>query len=406
MRRRGVQASSVVFFGELGCGNLGNDGSLAVAIEHVRALLPGCELLVLGYGPQVIRDTLGVPAESIHRSIPNKGGKLFRLFYKMVVRVFQTHRTLRQIRRSNIVIVPGAGVAEGDLGTRPFGFPYALLCLAVASRLAHTRLVFLAIGVSTVSNRLSRLFLSCALRLASYRSYRDSGSLHTVCGWGIEDGEYSVYADAVFAGVPRESPAREDTAIGDGEMTRRRTVAFGVMAYRGASPRLDLRGEVQSRYVTSAIEMVRLILEDGYGVRLLIGDLGDLPIARRIVNALGDDPRVQLPEMTTLEDVDDALRDVDLVIGTRFHNVVLAIMNNLPTVALVYGAKTAWLMDFVEIPEYSLPIADFRPEEAWKLGRLVLSEGIRPSDSRRAAASERAESQWTDLAVMLRRWSV
>ena len=50
------------------------------------------------------------------------------------------------------------------------------------------------------------------------------------------------------------------------------------------------------------------------------------------------------------------IEQVDLVVATRYHNVLCAVMAAKPTIALSYGDKHAALMATMGVPEFATPV--------------------------------------------------
>ncbi len=103
----------------------------------------------------------------------------------------------RFIKDVNFLIISGGGQLDDFFGG-PWGHPYALLKWTVLARLRGIRPIFLSVGFGELDSRLSRLFIRTALSLASYRSYRDTGSrdLMKCAGFRRDD---PVYPDLAYS---------------------------------------------------------------------------------------------------------------------------------------------------------------------------------------------------------------
>jgi polysaccharide pyruvyl transferase WcaK-like protein len=131
------------------------------------------------------------------------------------------------------------------------------------------------------------------------------------------------------------------------------------MDYYG-SRRTPGRGEgVYRGYVEKMAEFVEWLLDRGYTVELLIGDLTydtrvRQDVRRRLQErnpARGKAKLVEAP-ISSAEDLVAQLARTDVVVATRFHNILLALMLDKPVVALSYHEKIASLMRGVGLGEF------------------------------------------------------
>jgi polysaccharide pyruvyl transferase WcaK-like protein len=93
------------------------------------------------------------------------------------------------------------------------------------------------------------------------------------------------------------------------------------------------------------ISLVEWLLADGYAVRLLTGDIWDDPCLQRVLEAVrtrhpdvGPDRLVGDPA-SDLHELMQQMRDVEVVIGARYHNIITALRLAKPTLALSYAPK-------------------------------------------------------------------
>ncbi len=123
------------------------------------------------------------------------------------------------------------------------------------------------------------------------------------------------------------------------------------MAYYGWANDPDVRLEPFERYVAMMSDVAAGLLADGHVIRVLIGERSD----QRAVDRLMDDLRacqdvgsvdgsVVVQEVSSFADLMNGVAQTDVVVATRFHNVVASLMLGRPTVSVGYAAKNADLM--------------------------------------------------------------
>jgi len=348
-RRPAKTGPRVGFFGLLGCGNFGNDGSLQAVLGFLRTEHPDAVLDALCAGPERVTSRYAVPATALHwydarvRATSATGS----LVAKVVGKVLDAFRTLSWVRRHDVVIVPGMGVLEATLPLRPWGFPYALLLLCASGRLVGTKVALVSVGADVVHERPTRWVITAAARLAHYRSYRDALSRDAMWRMGADTTRDEVYPDLAFAlPAPPVAPEVEGT------------VGVGVMSYHGGNGDRGRAAEIHTAYVAAMQRFVRWLLDEGRRVRLICGDQVDEAVVREILAdvrahrpTLGSSDVLADP-VDSLDDVMSQLAAVDTVVATRYHNVLCALKLGKPTLSIGYAAKNDVLMAEMGLGEF------------------------------------------------------
>ena len=139
------------------------------------------------------------------------------------------------------------------------------------------------------------------------------------------------------------------------------------MDYYGtrASPRVG--EEAYLAYVAKVTRFVSWLLERGYDVRLLIGDVSyDTRSKNDVLQRLRDsaappaEGRVVAAPINSPEQLLEEIGRTDVVVAMRFHTALLALMLQKPVVALSYHQKCIALMESVGLPQYFHDIDRFR----------------------------------------------
>jgi polysaccharide pyruvyl transferase WcaK-like protein len=356
-----VSASSrrprVGFFGLLGAGNIGNDAQLESVMAYVRARHPDAVLDAMCEDPEVVRSAYGIDAVPIHwqrkregqsrlgrarQGTAAQGSKLpsiRSIAINVLAKGADAVQTMSWVRRHDAVIVPGAGVLEADLPLRPWETPYSMFLLCAAGRLFRTKVALVSVGATPVRQRTTRWLYDAAARLAFYRSYRDALSLEAMRQRGIDTDRDCIYPDLVFGvPVPPYDPGDENT------------VAVGVMAFYGGNDDRRQAVEVHDSYSTQIRRFVRWLVDNGYNVRLFVGDSHDLVTVREVmedIRAYRPDlrpERVMAEHVVTFADQMSAMARASTVVATRYHNVVCSLLLAKPTISIGYSRKHASLM--------------------------------------------------------------
>ncbi|PXY32078.1 polysaccharide pyruvyl transferase family protein [Prauserella muralis] len=334
------------FFGLLGSGNLGNDGSLDAVVGYLRERHPEARLDFLCMGPERVRQRYGTPATPLHwyDAQPGTAAGVLAAPRKLLGKLLDPFRTLAWVRRQDVVIVPGMGVLEATLPLRPWGFPYALFFLAVAARLTGAKVALISVGASTIRDPATRWLVTSAARLATYRSYRDELSRQAMREMGVDVSRDPVYPDLAFAlPVPPATP--ETGAVG-----------VGVMAYYGGNDDRARAERLHRAYVETMRRFVRTLADGGRSVRLFTGDEVDERVVAEILATPGlDTSRVTAERPADLAALLTRMNEVDTVVATRYHNVLSALKLGKPTLSLGYAAKNDVLMAGMGLGEFCQP---------------------------------------------------
>ncbi|MFC6156381.1 polysaccharide pyruvyl transferase family protein [Kribbella jiaozuonensis] len=341
------------FFGLLGHGNLGNDGSLEAFLAYLAKSYPDAEIDFLCSGPEVVEERYGLPATRMNwnRDEYNTASSPRLVALKGIGKLVDFFWTASWVRRHDVVVVPGMGVLEGGLPLRWWGFPYSLLLLTASGRLVGTKVALVSVGANTSGRRMTRRVFTLAARLAYYRSYRDQLSKDAMRTTGLGNVDDPVYPDLAFSlpipAVRSATPAGEPTTVG-----------VGVMTYRGTDDDRDRAEEVFDEYVAKMTRFVHWLVDHGHRVRLLTGDHEDELVSAAILA----DVREKRPELDpswvvedppkSLDDLMEQMAALDTVVATRFHNVVCALMLSKPTVSIGYAAKNDVLMADMGLAEF------------------------------------------------------
>jgi polysaccharide pyruvyl transferase WcaK-like protein len=348
-----TDAPRIAIFGLLGSGNLGNHGSLDAMLGFLRTRHPDAQISCVCADPAELERQYGIPSVAITWYQAHGPGRsqLETAALKAFGKVADLVRTPALIRRFDIVIVPGMGVLETTLELRPWGWPYALFLVFASARLVGVRTALVNVGANVTRERSIRWLFTTTARIATYRSYRDAYSRDALRTMGLDTSRDEVYPDLAFAlptPVPSSSPDR--------------TVGLGVMAYRGTNDDRAYSDQISSAYVGKIIEFTRWLVDEGYRVRLFTGDPSD----EAVVAAVFDDLRETRPELVgsrlisepaeSLGELMEQMAGVDLVVASRYHNVLSALKLSKPTISISYAAKNDILMEGMRLAEFRQPI--------------------------------------------------
>ena len=350
----------IIFFGNFGTGNFGNEGTLQAIYFNLRHLMPEAEFGCICTYPQAAAAIHNITALPISRPVITAWTPKNRMarFLRSVVlgipsELYRWYEGYSALKGTDALIVPGTGLLTDTHDLLSWG-PYGLLKWSVLAKLRGCKLFFVSVGVGPLYGRLGRRFAKSALGLADFRSYRDASSLEYLKEIGFTRTNDRVYPDLAFS-LPEFVIPR------DGQRRRRRpVVGLGLMKHVGMYGDDKPDSAAYQGYLESLATLVKWLLERNYDIRLLIGELGD-PVTefRRLLDERlpgYDSGRVMDAPVTSVEELFSQFADTDFVIVTRFHNILFALLSNKPTVSIAFHHKCTSLMAAMGLSEYCIRI--------------------------------------------------
>ncbi|WP_181782442.1 polysaccharide pyruvyl transferase family protein [Pseudonocardia pini] len=383
-----TRAPRIGFYGLLGSGNLGNDGSLDAMLGHLRERYPTAEFEALTDAPEAARERWGIRATPMHwnRQEYSTAASPVALARKAFGKIVDAVRVPAWVRRQDAVVMAGMGAFEATLPLRPWGTPYTQFLVCASGRLVGTRVALVGVGADDVRSRALRALFVGAARSVTYLSYRDEYSRAAMRRMGLRERGDRVVPDLVHA-LPAPPAVAGPTGV----------VGVGVLDFHGDNADRGRAEEVHARYVAAVQQLVDGILDSGHDVRLLVGDRADEAVVRLVrADVAAHRPaelgRVHADPVTSLDGLMRQMVGLDAVVATRFHNVVCALRTARPTVSLGYSAKNEVLMAEVGLGAYCHRAGRFDPREVLdQLADLLATrEAVSAEIAHRTAGYRRA----------------
>jgi polysaccharide pyruvyl transferase WcaK-like protein len=139
-------------------------------------------------------------------------------------------------------------------------------------------------------------------------------------------------------------------------------VGLGIMESSGRYGTAGPSPEIHQAYLHNLAAFATWLLTHDYDIRLLIGDLGDIDTVYEFLHLLRDrlptyeESRIINEPVSSTEDLLSQIAETDIVIATRFHNVLLSLLCNKPIVSISFHHKCKSLMSIMGLSAYCLDI--------------------------------------------------
>jgi polysaccharide pyruvyl transferase WcaK-like protein len=268
----------------------------------------------------------------------------------------------RFLRMHDLVIVSGGGQLNEEWGGA-WGQPFALFKWAVLARFARVSYVIASVGVGKMESKTARLLMSATLRMARYRSYREKNTrafAESVLPLAEKD---PIVPDHVLALPPSEVPS----PAGIRELAKGRPIiAISPIAYAKPERWPSENRTTYERYMAQMARVVSELVNRGFFLVVVCSSLWDDESA--IADLLGQldecfknklTQQMYMPGISTWRDLVGLLLDVDFLIASRLHSVILGLVAQTPTVAISFEPKVKWVMEELGQTDYLVRIREF-----------------------------------------------
>lgn len=389
---------TVGVLGHVGNENLGDEAIIAAVIQNIRRRWPDAEIRGFSLAPLDTEERHGIRSFPIRRQREHQNREetsaagaetgeprhtsLFdrvKEFIKRIPvlstvgrRVVEMAERVPEIGREVIFLRDSRECAAGldllifagshqlnDFVGGPWQYPYTVLKWTLLARRAGAKVVFLSLGAGPIDSWLGRRFIRSALMRASYRSYRDETSKRVVDTLRVSDANKLV-PDLAFSlespVAPKEAPRAERLVVGINPLP-----LYTDYWYTTDHTKYE-------EYIGKLARFADWLLDRGCEVRFI-------PTQLKVDPAVIDDVRSQMvqgdperdklirePTIRSLGDLRSELVDLDLMVATRYHGILLSLALHKPVMAIAYHAKAGDLMEWFGLGAYMMDAENFSVE--------------------------------------------
>lgn len=360
--------AKVAFFGSFGRKNFGNEATLQAMLSNLRRLTADTEFTCLCTGPEGVAKDYKITAVPIREHVIEPwetANPLARLARKILVGIpsefWRWVQGVKMLRGTVALVVPGTGLITDAHTLLNYG-PYDMFRWSVVAKLARCKLIFMSVGAGPLYSRAGRFFAKTALWLSDFRAYRDESSKQYLKGIGLRTDNDPVYPDLAFS-LPATALPRAKESKGP-----RMVVGLGLMEFGGMYGSGRPTKAAYSAYLKTLVQLVAWLLPQACEIRLLTGDTGDTSAIQEFMALMREHPvtcgeqQIIHEPVTSVEDLLRQLEGTDLVVATRFHNVLLSLLLNKPTISISFHDKCSSVMRQMGMAEYIVDINELNSE--------------------------------------------
>jgi polysaccharide pyruvyl transferase WcaK-like protein len=351
------------FFGHFGSTNFGNEITLQTILHHLRRWLPEAKAVCICTGPEALGATQEIETVPISRALVRPPRwhrdtpviRLARLLRGALIVMPSEPRSwldaFKTFKSTDVLVISGTGLLTDACGLSGWG-PYSLFKWSLIAKLRGCEVLFVSVGAGPIYSTLGRYLIKSALSMADFRSYRDDASMACLKRVGFPTDSDRVYPDLVFSLPEITIPHDEEKRGG------RPVVGLGVMPYAGKYSVAKPSNATYPNYLDNLVAFAGWLLAHNYVIRLLIGEVDDRSALKEFKSLLQasfgayDEERIIDQPALSVEQLLPQIAATDIVVATRFHNVLLALVLNKPVIAISFHHKCASLMSDMGLADY------------------------------------------------------
>jgi polysaccharide pyruvyl transferase WcaK-like protein len=340
--------------------NLGDTAVQEVIMASLRSRRPNVEFVGMSHDADDIVRTHGIPgfpasgqgvlvvpgpdpAVTTQPKVEAQRGEDPPTFSR---RLLALRNIYRQMRDLDMLIISGGGQID-DFWGGPWRQPFRLFAWCACATLQSKPVAWLAVGVDDLGNPISVWFIRHALKMARYRSFRDSGSLEALRKLGLA-GEATVCPDPAFGFCSRS----ERPGARTGNSPKLAVISpIAQSAFQGPS-----ENEYEA-YLNTLAAAADTFVQQGLTVRFVCSQIrADPPVAQEVIGLMKEKSAVDLIEVRTVDDFISAVRDAKFVIASRLHASILSLAAGTPVIAISPARKVSQQMIDVGLQDCCLDL--------------------------------------------------
>jgi polysaccharide pyruvyl transferase CsaB len=321
--------------GYYGFGNTGDEAILMAMIEHLRELRPDLKITATSATPEKTAAAYNI--ESILWS--------------------DTLAMLEAVRASDLVVIGGGGIFHDYWGFNPnafltdhhWGISF-YTAPAVLGALYNKPVMLYAVGIGPLLSEHGKKFTKAACGAATVITVRDEPSKQLLESIGVDPARVTVTADPAFG----FNTTRQDVEL----------PPISAKPLIGVALRNWDVGIHPSFWEQEAAAGLDLFLADNPGHVLFVPfqrlegqPEDDLSVAIRVRSNMKHHERATvLSAALSPQQLFTVLSQCDLVVGMRLHSLILAVLGNVPVLALSYDSKVEQAMQRTGLEAFTIDI--------------------------------------------------
>lgn len=292
--------------------------------------------------------------------------------------------TLICLAKSDVALICDGIIFGKKLFNPAFNYLITLVVLAPLAKLLGCKMVCYSTGIGPFQNKISRLFAKWTINNCDLVMMRERDSEKLTKDIGVTQ-PVELTGDAAFINPVSDDKVAISIMREIGLDPEKPTMAINATAYLDTwlnpNERLqDPKGLLKT--IAEGVKRAQEKVTDKFQPMILCTHPMDEATCREL--AAMCDGKVLTNSTYLSHDIQAVIRRCGILVGMRFHSIVLASSVETPVVGLIYAPKVRGYLRLLECEDYSLELASLTPTllgdkltEAWN-ARKELQERQRP----------------------------
>jgi len=310
-------------------------------------------------------------------------------------------RTFKYLKRFDLLVVCGSNQFLDNFGGA-WEFPYTLLKWSIMAKLRGVKLAYASVGANPLEQSLSKPMIRAALGMADYISYRDHAS-KAIIETPKAKFEGHVYPDLAFGldftRINRTNDPDKKLVVGINPMP--------VFDHRYWCE--DNSGKYLG-YVKKLAHFAELLITHDYQLFFFPTMWRDDDVIIDVMNAMDPELRAKMDKSTTIRDSEEVdgllsiMQEADIIVATRFHGTVLALLSETPVLGVSYYRKNSDLMNNMGQGDYNENFETLDIDALWN--KFLDLEAKRPNQKEKIIVTNKIyrnliEEQWDNITGLI-----
>ena len=354
--------------------NLGDMAIMSSIMESLSKRMPNAELYVPTIKPEWVRkhygDRYNVKAVNV-------------MPWTLSLRLLGLP-TLACLAKSDVALICDGIIFGKKLFNPAFNYLITLVFLVPLARLLGCKMVCYSTGIGPFQNKISRLFAKWTINGCDLVMMRERDSENLTKEIGVTQ-PVELTGDAAFINPVSDDRVAVSIMRELGLYPEKPAMAINATAYLDTwlnpNERLsDPKGLLKT--IAEGVKRAQEQAKDKFQPLIVCTHPMDEATCREL--AAMCDGKVLTNSTYLSHDIQAVIRRCGILVGMRFHSIVLASSVETPVVGLIYAPKVRGYLKLLQCEEYSLELAALNPEylgrklaEAWN-ARKELQERQRP----------------------------
>jgi polysaccharide pyruvyl transferase WcaK-like protein len=352
----------IILLGNNSGRNLGDAAIMSSILESMAKLIPTAEVFVPSIAPKWIKKHYGDKYKVKPIDVMPWTGSLRLLGIP----------TFIAIAKSDVALICDGIIFGKKLFNPAFNYLITLIFVVPWAKLVGCKVVCYSCGIGPFPSKISRLFAKWVINGSDLIMMRENDSIQLCKEIGVTN-PIIASGDAAFINPVSSRERAFEIAKTLGIDLTKPTIAINITKYLDSWLRPEEKVGNKDQFIEMLSDGLKKVANDT-GVQYLV--ISTQPMDENICKTVATKINGKIIDNSTYlsHDIQAVMRECKLLIGMRFHSLVLASAVGTPIIGLVYAPKVKGFLRLLESEDYSLELSQLTVELIDKQVKAALKE--------------------------------